>query len=354
MANLKRTLFVICGSILLCYSHAFCGDTLRVGIKEAPPFTIKTENGWEGLSVALWQQVEDELGVHSEFLEMDMDHLIHSMSDGSIDIGLGAITVNKEREERFDFSSVYYLSGLGVLVKSKTSGTLALLTNVISGTFLKVVALLCLLLLLVGFIIWWVERRKNPDEFEPGWRGVLSGFWWSAVTMTTVGYGDKSPKSGFGRFIGLVWMFGSLIMISYFTASMASALTVNEIGVTVQTITDLREAKAGVIKGTVAEKYLVENRIPHQSMGGLEDLVEALGKDEIKVIVADYPILKYYLHQQNNNDFEMLPHKLKTFFYAIAIRDGLEVSEQINRAVLSEIESDAWSDQLFEHFGDTD
>lgn len=339
---------------LFSYLNAVAGDTLRVGIKEAPPFTIKTENGWEGLNVALWKGVETELGIASEFVEMDMSELTKSLSNGTIDAGLGAITVNQKREEQFNFSSVYYLSGLGLMVNSKSSGAWALFTNVISGNFLKVVVLLCLLLLLVGFAIWIVERRKNPEEFQPGWRGVFAGFWWSAVTMTTVGYGDKSPKTGLGRMVGLIWMFASLIMISYFTASMASALTVNEIGISVSTVADLHGVRAGVIKGTVAEQYLVEHRIAYKSLDNLEGLVNALEKDEIEVVIADYPILKYYLHNHSDKGLEMLPHKPKSFFYAIGLRDGLELNEELNRAVLSHTESSTWSDQLFEYFGDID
>ena len=42
----------------------------------------------------------------------------------------------------------------------------------------------------VGTLIWILERRKNPEHFSPiPVKGLGSAFWWSAVTMTTVGYG---------------------------------------------------------------------------------------------------------------------------------------------------------------------
>ena len=43
--------------------------------------------------------------------------------------------------------------------------------------------------------------------------------------MTTVSYGDLAPRSPAGRLVAIAWMFVSLLLVSWFTASMASILT---------------------------------------------------------------------------------------------------------------------------------
>lgn len=40
------------------------------------------------------------------------------------------------------------------------------------------------------------------------------------MTATTVGYGDKLPRSPLGRLIGLLWMFSSLLIVGTFAGSL--------------------------------------------------------------------------------------------------------------------------------------
>jgi voltage-gated potassium channel len=48
--------------------------------------------------------------------------------------------------------------------------------------------------------------------------------WWGAVTIFTVGYGDKYPVTGEGRFVGVLLMAGGVALIGAVTASFATWL----------------------------------------------------------------------------------------------------------------------------------
>src|SRR5260370_1420191 len=99
-------------------------------------------------------------------------------------------------------------------------------------------------------------------------RGIGSGLWWSAVTMTTVGYGDLAPRSLAGRLLAIAWMFVSLFLVSWFTASMASILTAERLdtgtgGFVVRGADDLRHLHVAVMASTSSEDYLRQRRIAY-------------------------------------------------------------------------------------------
>ncbi len=48
------------------------------------------------------------------------------------------------------------------------------------------------------------------------------GLWWALVTVTTVGYGDITPKTAAGRLVGAALMVGGLVSFSLVTATVAS------------------------------------------------------------------------------------------------------------------------------------
>ena len=117
----------------------------------------------------------------------------------------------------FEVPSAYYFT----LKESKRVMAVKLVMSCLNMWPLLVI---CLLMALIsGFIAWFIERWKNVKEFpRPFLLGIIEGFWWSFVSMTTVGYGDKAPRSCPGRMFAVIWILIGITMCSIFTASLTS------------------------------------------------------------------------------------------------------------------------------------
>ena len=78
-----------------------------------------------------------------------------------------------------------------------------------------------ILALIFGVVIWFIERWKNEDIPKcPG--GIFTGVWLALVTMTTVGYGDVTPKSFLGRILTMAWMVTGILLSAILTSTMTN------------------------------------------------------------------------------------------------------------------------------------
>ena len=328
--------------------------TLVVGTKEAPPFAMKAEDGtWYGLSIDLWRSVAEELEITYELEERSLEELISGLEDGSLDASVAALTLTAEREARVDFSHPFYSSGLGIAV-APTRGMdwSALLESFFSPALLQAVGMLVLVLFGFGLLVWLFERRHNEQFGGAAAEGLGHAFWWSAVTMTTVGYGDKAPVTVGGRIVALVWMFAGVIMISTFTAAIASALTVASLGTKVQGPEDLPGARVATVTGSTSERYLEERFLRYD---GVDELAEALGmaaEGQVDAVVYDAPILQYLAARPEGGGLQVLPQTFERQLYAIALPEGSELREGINRELLATVSDPAWQEVLERYLGE--
>ena len=73
--------------------------------------------------------------------------------------------------------------------------------------------MLMFIFLLIGMVVF--ATLMHFAEAKNGFPNIPVGFWWSVVTMTTVGYGDMFPRSAAGYVIGSCCAVAGLLMIAF-------------------------------------------------------------------------------------------------------------------------------------------
>jgi polar amino acid transport system substrate-binding protein len=328
--------------------------TLNVGIKEAPPFAMKLADGsWGGISVDLWQSVAEDLGLDYTYRERDLAGLFDGLVSGDLDVSIGALTVTAAREERIDFTHPFHSSGLGIAVaKARSNLVAALVRRVFSREALAAFGGLAAFLFLGAFFLWLFERRKNGADF--GGRaidGLGNAFWWSAVTMTTVGYGDKVPRTRGGRVVGMIWMFTGVITISAFTASIASVLTLSQLEGAVRGPSDLPSVRVATIDASTSAQYLEDKHVPYRGYRNPRGALDTVAAGDSDAVVYDAPILRYLVKTHYTDRLRVLPSTFDRQSYAFALRPGSKLRERVNRAILERIAEPAWQDTLYRYLG---
>ena len=330
-------------------------DTILVGIHEDPPFIIKNrEGGLEGLSIVLWEHIADDLEQPFLYREYsDVIGIIRALDYQELDLSINPLVTSPSRMRKFAVTQPFYVSNLGVAITSSSQSQFQIfVNNFFSKAFLRVILLLLLILLSFGTILWLLERKNNKYQFRPGVKGLLDGLWWAAVTMTTVGYGDKAPKTNAGKTIAIIWMFTAVIIISSFTATIASTLTVNTLDADIKGLADLAVVdKIGIVGASEGENFLRKhNIVPHQIYRTPQQGLRALSRKEIDVLVHHKLQLKYLIR---TNQFEGKVHLLNFGFEdryrSFMLPKANPIFEELNLKMIEKLEEPWWKEVLIQY-----
>lgn len=326
-----------------------------VGLVPAPPFAMQDADGsWDGIAVDLWQHVAQELGLRFAFREMAIPDLIAGLQQEKL-LAVLTATASADREMLVDFSHPYYSSGFAIAVPVATGSDdwFAPLFDVVSAGTARITSVLFGLLLLVAVLVWMCERHANPTDFSKRpLRGITDGLWWAAVTLTTVGYGDKAPRTRAGRLIGVIWMFVAVILIALFTAQVTSSLTVTNLNSRIRGPADLAHVKVGALQDLPAQTLLrAKFGVIATGYPGFSEGLAALDRGDIKAFVGPEPVLRYEITHTFPDRLTVAGQPFMRIDYVFALPPDSAIRKQVNRVILSFIETDEWRQLLRQYLG---
>lgn len=149
-----------------------------------------------------------------------------------------------------------YSSGVGVLITALQ----------VSLQPLMVLVFFVLIAVIVFSSLLYYTEKEDPDTL---FISIPDTFWWSFVTMTTVGYGDMVPMTTLGMTLGcFVMLCGVLLLalpITVIGANFAKALRDAQVLVMEQALRDADSDESGVV--TIEEMECVLKKLARHGGG---------------------------------------------------------------------------------------
>jgi polar amino acid transport system substrate-binding protein len=317
--------------------------TLKIATRVLPPFVTEENGQLSGFSIDLWNKIAEEMQVKSEFQKTtSVKDILTNVQSGKADVGVGAISVTAQREREMDFSQPIFDSGLQILVRSQGSrnSIWRLVSQIFTQELLHLFGIMMIIILIPGHIVWLVERNHKGGFLEDSayFPGIFKTFWWAAATLAT--QAEEMPKGPLGRIVAVLWMFISVVFIAYFTATVTTSLTVDQLQTSIKGVSDLPGKKVATVAESTSAKYLQQQQnIDTKTFPKIDDAYAALNSadDATKVdaIVYDAPILLYYAAHEGKGKVQTVGGVFRKENYAIVMPNGSPYRKEVNSALLS-------------------
>jgi len=283
---------------------------MKVATMIVPPFVVQEGGKLTGFSIELWKLISEDLKIPSKFTLYDnISDTFAAVKSGKEDIAIGAISISEERNKIFDFSQPIFESGLQILVLSqpgKTSLWDTFVSWISSPVLPQIIGLMLALILIPAHIIWFVESRHSGGiiDGKSYFPGIFKACWWALSTLAT--QADEMPKGPIGRVVATFWMFISVLFIAYFTATITSSLTVQQLKSSIQGVDDLIGKKVATIHGSTASEDLDHSRITINEVMQPPQAYQELLEKKVDAVVLDSPILMYYAAHEGKGKVEVV------------------------------------------------
>jgi polar amino acid transport system substrate-binding protein len=356
-AGFSAVFFLVVGATL--DAHADLAKPLRVAVYQVEPYGGQDRNGmFVGASVDLWRRVAGYLNWQYQLIPVSqMDAVLSGLETGTYDVAIGAITITPERLARVDFSYPTHRSGVAV-VFSKQVGVASALheygaaVGELGALFVPIV----ILLLVIGLLMWWFERPYLNKTGGTGSESAVTkwheGVYWAVVTMTTVGYGDKTPKSHAGRTLAVVWMVASLVLVSLLTTNLVARMTVSRVeGIGETRAGDLVGKRLAAVSASSGAEYLDDQHLPYEKFSDLPAALNALAAGKADAVVNSVGALRYLVNTRFSDAIAPPRGLLAPAYMGFALPMNSELKKPLDRALTAATGSPEW--QLVEetYFG---
>ncbi|WP_204368508.1 transporter substrate-binding domain-containing protein [Neosynechococcus sphagnicola] len=126
-----------------------------------------------------------------------------------------------------------------------------------------------------------------------------------------------------------MWFF-----IAYFTATVTTSLTVQQLQGSIRGPDDLPGKRVATTTGSSSATYLQQRKIQFAEYPQIEKAYQALLDNKVDAVVFDAPVLLYYASNQGKGKVEVVGNIFRREDYGIALAKNSPYRKRINEALL--------------------
>ncbi len=335
---------------------------LHVSVFESPPFVMKSEQGYSGFAIDLWEECAKRMGVDYEYQEAPtFPDLLASVTKGNADVAITELTINGERMERMDFSQPWFDAGLQMMVhKPPKAGFWRFLTQLYESGLLNSYLLIALGILVATLLLTLIDRRFDPD-FPREWGHGVSESFYHVVSILTTGDTKHKPLFGsLGRVLAALWLVVGVGIVAFVTSTITSVMTVNTLerrildteNNKISDLPDLKGKTVGALKDSIASAYIVKANISIQEFGTMAEMIKALADNHVEAIVADQPSLTYFQLQNPDLPIMAVGKIIRQEKYGFGLRAGSSLRLKLSKQVMLAWETGLITNLRKKYFGE--
>ncbi|WP_319825382.1 transporter substrate-binding domain-containing protein [Thalassovita sp.] len=308
---------------------------LVVGTVTRPPFSMSLAGTDIGFSIDLWQALANSMNHPYRIQRFDsFQDMLGAVENNAVDLAIANISITAAREQVMDFSQPIFASGLQIMTPAENTGSALWAAIWKKELILSVIAAFAALMG-VGMLMWWLERRHQDYFDHPAKQAMFPAFWWALNLVVNGGFEERVPRTALGRLMGVAMVITSLFFVSVFVAYVTSAMTVEAITSSVNSVNDLYGKRVGTVSGSTAAQYMDNRDLDYIEYAGLDQMLAGFESQELDAIIFDAPILSYYVKTRAQGQAQMTGPIFLRENYGIAAPTGSPLTEEINRTLLA-------------------
>jgi len=333
--------FVSLVIIFFLGTAAYGDKPLRVGVVVDPPFVIKTDVGYTGIAIDLWNEIAQGLRQKFTFVERccaDTDAPFEAFEKNEVDVLIGSLSITQDRYKKADFTLPIFIDKVVALSSFDCFHSALSFLRIVFISIGWIIAIFISLFMLYIHLLWYYEKsytRNFPTTYKAG----ISHLFWAHVLS---GHHTEIPKSKGGKIVILCHKTFFYFIIVILNATLISVLTVSlsHYAQPIQSLGDLEKHKVGAIKNSKAFNVGEHFGVKLTSFSSLEEGIKAVQEGKVYAFLAELADAEYYLKKHEITHLNASHFDLNHDLYAFAVTVGSPLLREINLQILQLRERD--------------